>query len=261
MKARLKTFVLTGACCAALASPVVASAAAPAVDAQWVAGVTSTKATLHAEINPNGLEAKYMLQLDTTGKFKFHQNDGCVLHPPGTFCTMAIVEGDPLPPGLVQPTEHTLDASNDSQHVSVSMASIGATLQPNTTYHYRAIAANSKGFTFGQAQTFTTPTTPEPSSKRVTKKSRRHRRISRLTWIQARAEALQRQLTLSPRRSTADKGLQARRSAAGESRAASKGKLFTTDQEAALAANAGDRQGPERSRPCVQGGEEPLAVG
>lgn len=137
------------------------SPAPPSIYRQWATAVTPEDATLHAEINPNGLFTKYMLQLDTTGNFKFHQNDTCVLHPPGIICAMVVIDGDPLPPGLVQPEERSLLASAGSQHVGVNMASIGATLQPETTYYYRAIAANENGFAFGPTQTFMTPAVVE----------------------------------------------------------------------------------------------------
>jgi hypothetical protein len=161
---RLWIYVVSLAAVASLAGPVGAvTAAAPSIEAQWVAGVTSTDATLHAEINPNGLQTHYKLQIDTTGNFKFDQNDSCPLHPPGIFCAQVVLPGDPLPPGLVQPVEYTLPAGSESRHVSVNMASIGATLQPGTTYHYRAIAANESSFLVeGDAQTFTTPAEPEP---------------------------------------------------------------------------------------------------
>ena len=140
----------------------------PTIDHQWVSDVTPDDATLHAQINPHGLATHYMLQIDTTGNFSFDQNDGCVLHPPGVGCTLAIVEGDPLFPGLVPPQELILEAGYESQEVSVDLGDAGAVLQPNTTYHYRAIAANGHFFqgegsgewtvlAEGADQTFTTP--------------------------------------------------------------------------------------------------------
>lgn len=134
---------------------------APTIDNKWVSDVTSENATLHAQINPNGLLTRYKLQLDTTGNFSFFQTDSCQLYPPEVGCATVIVPGEPQPPGLVQPPESTLQAGYGSQHVSVNMASIGAILQPGTTYHYRVIAASGVPFVFGQAQTFTTPLTEE----------------------------------------------------------------------------------------------------
>ncbi len=153
---------VASALCALVLSTGVADAAPPLIASQSVTAVTSTTATLNADINPNGLLTEYKLQIDTTGKFKFFQTDSCPLHPPGIFCAQVIVPGDPLPPGLVEPPESSLPAGTESQHVSVDLASTGAILQPNTTYHFRAIAANSSGFTEGSDQTFTTPAGVEP---------------------------------------------------------------------------------------------------
>jgi len=145
---------------------------APTIDAESVSKVTANNAILEADINPHGLQTVYKLQIDTTGNFKFDQNDSCALHPPGIFCAQVIIQGDPLPSGLVEPPESSLPASFESQHVSVNLGSIGAVLQPNTTYHYRAIAANSRGFAYGADKTFTTPSNevgpPIIESKSVT---------------------------------------------------------------------------------------------
>jgi hypothetical protein len=134
----------------------------PTIGNESATNVTEHNATLGADINPNGLLTKYKLQIDTTGHFKFDQNDSCVLHPPGIFCAQVVIAGEPLPPGLVEPPESTLPASLESQHVSVNLAIIGATLQPNTTYHYRAIAASGLPVVEGPDQTFTTPSAGEP---------------------------------------------------------------------------------------------------
>jgi len=145
---------------------------APTIDTESVSKVTASNAILEAGINPHGLQTVYKLQIDTTGNFKFDQTDSCALHPPGIFCAQVIIQGDPLPSGLVEPPESSLPASFESQHVSVNLGSIGAVLQPNTTYHYRAIAANSKGFAYGADKTFTTPSNevgpPIIESKSVT---------------------------------------------------------------------------------------------
>ncbi len=134
-----------------------ALAAPPTIESESVTSVTASGATLNARIDPHGLLTKYKLQIDTTGKFNFFQTDSCPLHPPGIFCAQVIVPGDPLPQGLVEPPEASLAAGTGSQAVSVNLASIGATLQPGTLYHYRAIAASSGGFAYGQEQTFITP--------------------------------------------------------------------------------------------------------
>lgn len=153
------------ACAPGFTAPAPASAVAgPAtIDSQWVSNVTEHNATLHAEINPNGLLTKYKLQIDTTGRFKFDQTDGCALHPPEIGCTGALVVGDPLPPGLVEPPEGTIPAGTEPVHVSANLGAIGAVLQPETTYYYRAIAANAPPIVWGPTQTFTTPSAAPPS--------------------------------------------------------------------------------------------------
>jgi hypothetical protein len=134
-----------------------ALAAPPTIGVQWVTGITPIDATLNAEINPNGLLTGYKLQIDTTGNFAFFQTDSCLLHTQGVMCAEVVVDGDPLPPGLVQPEEARLPAGSETQNVSVTLSSIGATLQPGTTYHYRAVAANGLEIVRGPHQTFTTP--------------------------------------------------------------------------------------------------------
>ena len=139
------------------------SAGPATIARQWVSGITKSDATLHAEINGNDLPTHYELQIDTTGNFRFYQTSSCPLSAAPMICLTVIVPGDPLPPGLVQPPEFTMPASHDSQQVNVNMAEIGATLQPGTTYFYRAIATNGRGLVEGPTETFTTPLTdPSP---------------------------------------------------------------------------------------------------
>lgn len=166
MRAKLLAPVISaGLALALLAMPVgTAAAAPPSIDSESVSGVTPTNATLEAEIDPNGLLTKYKLQIDTTGHFKFDQNDSCALHPPGIFCAQVLISGEPLPAGLVEPPESSIPAGYGDQPVSVDLSSIGATLQPGTTYHYRAIAANGITVVEGPDQTFTTPSGPAPPS-------------------------------------------------------------------------------------------------
>lgn len=140
--------------------PASASGQAPTIRSESVTGRTTSNAVLHAEIDPHGLLTKYKLQIDTTGNFRFFQYDSCPLHPPEIGCFLWIEEGDPLPEGLVEPPESTLPFNTGVQKVSVDLASIGAVLQPGTTYHFRAIAGNSPDTIFGPDLTFTTPTVP-----------------------------------------------------------------------------------------------------
>lgn len=127
----------------------------PSIEDQFVTDISQDNATLNAVINPNGLLTKYKLQIDTTGNFNFDRV-GCVLHPPAVFCGQVFTPGEPQPPGLVQPPESGLPANFQAHHVSIDLASIGATLQPATTYHFRAIAGSGLPFVVGPDLTFTT---------------------------------------------------------------------------------------------------------
>jgi hypothetical protein len=137
--------------------PPPSAAEPPTILSQSASNVTTTDVTLEAEIDPNGRDTVYELQIDTTGNFSFYQTSSCALNVPGVGCTTEVVPGDPLAPGLVQPPEYTLPASDEPQQVSLNMAGIGTVLQPGTTYHYRAIAANGEQIVEGPDQTFTTP--------------------------------------------------------------------------------------------------------
>jgi len=159
MRLRFSTLAVSvGAILTPFAAPIpTAAGAPPVIESQWVSDVTSDDATLNAVINPNGLETNYELQIDTTGRFKFSQSSGCPLAHAPMICTSAGVPGDPLAPGLVQPPEFVLAPGDGGRHVSVNMASIAATLQPGTTYFYRAIASNGFELVEGVTQAFTTP--------------------------------------------------------------------------------------------------------
>jgi hypothetical protein len=138
-----------------LACAPSASASAPTpptIESEWVTGVTQHNAVLHATINPNGTLTKYKLQFDESGTFHFYQADCGVLHVPDYAYCFHVVPGDER----VEPPEGSIPAGNSPVEVSVDLASIGATLQPNTTYHYRAIAANGAPEVEGPDQTFTT---------------------------------------------------------------------------------------------------------
>ncbi|HWB69413.1 MAG TPA: hypothetical protein VG518_05500 [Solirubrobacterales bacterium] len=129
----------------------------PTIGTQWVSGLTAHNAVIHAEINPNGSLTKYKLQIDTTGHFNFDQNDTCALHPPAVACGQIMISGEPLPPGLHEPPEGSIPAGSDPVEVSANLASLGSTLEPETTYYYRAIAASGVPEVEGPTQTFTTP--------------------------------------------------------------------------------------------------------
>jgi hypothetical protein len=131
----------------------------PTIESEWVTSVTQHNAVLHATINPNGTLTKYKLQFDESGTFHFYQADCGVLHVPGyAYCDL-VTPGDER----VEPPEGSIPAGNEPVEVSVDLSSIGASLAPNTTYYYRAIAANGAPEIEGPTQTFTTPSaTPGP---------------------------------------------------------------------------------------------------
>jgi hypothetical protein len=130
---------LLGMCQAAVA----ARGTAPTIERQWVTGITSSDAVLHARIDPNGEHTGYRFQIDTTGRFRFSRNDGCLLHLRGVMCTQAVVRGDPLPPGIVVPPEAAIQAGPRLREVRLRLSSIGTVLTPGETYHYRVVAASS----------------------------------------------------------------------------------------------------------------------
>lgn len=158
--ARAPVRILALALCAlaSLGIPAGAAATPPTIESEWVTDVTQHNAVLHAEINPNGSLTKYKLQFDESGAFQFYQPDCGVLHVPGYAYCMHVVPGDER----TEPPEGSIPAGNDAVEVSANLASIGATLQPNTTYHYRAIAANGELVVEGPDQTFTTSSSPPP---------------------------------------------------------------------------------------------------
>jgi hypothetical protein len=134
---------------------VAAQGARPTIERQWVTGITSRDAILHARIGlSRGGSMIYRFQIDTTGRFRFARNDGCLLHLPGTMCTQALVDGDPLPPGIVVPPEVSTKAGRNPQEVSLRLASIGTALRTGVTYHYRVVAGNARGMVEGPRRVF-----------------------------------------------------------------------------------------------------------
>jgi hypothetical protein len=128
---------------------------APAIESESATNVTMTDATLDAAIDPNGLYTAYEFQIDTSASYDYTKF-ACPLPLPGYAQCMAIIDGPPLPAGLVEPEPAYISAASGSQLVSLDLAGIGATLQPDTTYHYRVIASNGGQMAQGPDQTFTT---------------------------------------------------------------------------------------------------------
>jgi len=131
---------------------LAANTAPPSIGSESVSNITEHNATLEAQINPNGLETAYEFQIDTNGSYNYTKPN-C----PFGLCE-SISVGEPLPAGLVEPEPEHIPAGSGDQSVSLDLASIGATLQPGTMYHYRVIASNGSSPTVeGPDQTFTTP--------------------------------------------------------------------------------------------------------
>ena len=140
-------------------------AGTPTIEAETASNITANDATLEAAINPNGAYTAYQFQIAASSHFDYPHMD-CPLSLPGYAQCFVMSGQEPLPPGLPrEPPQGNIPAGSGVRSVSLDLASIGADLQPATTYHYRLIAANtSNGQTVtGPDQTFTTAS--EPSSE------------------------------------------------------------------------------------------------
>jgi hypothetical protein len=147
---------------AVLALPALASAASPSIDSESVAELTSRHATLQARINPEGQNVRYQFQL-AGDPSEYASEIECPEPSPGPLaCVGKHVEGA-LPIGLVW---GNLENPLAAQPVSLDLESAGVKLKPDTTYHYRVIAAPSVPSedtiewegppVYGADQTFTT---------------------------------------------------------------------------------------------------------
>jgi hypothetical protein len=94
----------------------------PRITVEPVSAVSQASATLHAQVNPDQLEARY--------RFEYGQTTGYESRSAGT----SIGSG-----ATFQPVETTLEH-----------------LKAGVTYHYRAVAENIAGVTMGSDETFTT---------------------------------------------------------------------------------------------------------
>jgi hypothetical protein len=95
---------------------------APSATTTAPTNVTSTSATLHGIVNPNGLSTDAYFQYGLTSNY-----------------------GNPTAPGNLGSGTVNLDVQTT------------LTTSPNTTYHYRIVASNSAGTTNGSEGVFTTP--------------------------------------------------------------------------------------------------------
>ena len=142
---------------AGIASTTATAAAPspPSIDGESASAISEQDATLEAQISPNGAYTAYEFQIFTDPRFNYTQM-ACPLVLPDSAQCMAIIAGEPLPPGLHEPPQGNLPTGSGDQSVSLDLASASSTLQPETTYYYRVIASNGGPVVEGQTQSFTT---------------------------------------------------------------------------------------------------------
>jgi hypothetical protein len=103
-----------------------ASGDKPEIKSTSASDVTATGAVLHATIRPRDLETTYVFEYGLTKAYG----------------------------------AQTAEASAGNGHSDVSLFAEVTGLQPETTYHFRAVATNSKGTVRGPDKTFTTLVAP-----------------------------------------------------------------------------------------------------
>ena len=142
---RKALLVAVGAALFLPATPAAALAqSVPVILSESVSHITQNDATLEAHIDTEGVEygAWYQFQL-ATNTSEYAEELAC---PPEHFVSLCIgvgVHSGALPIGFVQ-------AGAPDQLVAHDLAvggltGVALTLRPNTTYHYRVIAAKKKG--------------------------------------------------------------------------------------------------------------------
>jgi uncharacterized repeat protein (TIGR02543 family) len=114
------------------ATAAVASAP-PSIESESVSGITSTDATLEAQIDPHEGNAFYQFQLVTnTGEYA---SEILCPEPPETeLACIGTSAAGALPIGFLFEGE---------TQASLALSSAGVTLQPGATYHYRVLAARA----------------------------------------------------------------------------------------------------------------------
>jgi hypothetical protein len=124
---RMTRRMLAAGLTAAIAAAAPAAAATkPTVSTGGAAQITQTSATLTGKVNPNGAQTSYFFQYGTSN--------------------------------LYGATTGPTDAGSGTSSKTAAAAVTG--LAPFTKYHYRLVAQNSKGTTFGGDRTFTTKKQP-----------------------------------------------------------------------------------------------------
>jgi hypothetical protein len=104
--------------------PLQIGAHVPATTTEAATAVKDTHATLNATVNPRGLATSYYFEYGKTTSY-----------------------GTKVP---------TSPASAGSGTTNVAVSQIPTELSESTTYHYRVVASNSEGRTYGADKTFTT---------------------------------------------------------------------------------------------------------
>ena len=138
----------------------------PSIDSESVSHVTSSDATLEAEINPHeaaaGADYQFQLVKDTS---EFASEILCPAKlPPATDGCIGTHSASALPIGFIP--GNTAQPGVDLPAI-LDLASAGVTLKPGTTYHYRVLVARAiqtedtiqwePPTVYGPDQTFTTP--------------------------------------------------------------------------------------------------------
>lgn len=161
-RARFAVAALVSAAIASLAGAAGASAAnAPSIESESVSHLTSSDATLEANINPQEATpgAVYQFQL-VQEPDEYATEILCPPHSSGFSVCVGTHSASALPIGLIM-------HGSGGVSVSLDLSSAGVSLQPETTYHYRVLAAHrimtedtlewEEPPTNGADQSFTTP--------------------------------------------------------------------------------------------------------
>lgn len=141
MKARLSTFAfsLVLSLAPAGAPSALATVTPPTIESESVSSVSLTDATLEAQINPESTEHNTIYQFQVALKAsEFRPKFACPTEgfPGGSLCILMEYQPGALP-------LRGLPAGTEGKPVSLDLAQAGMELQPDTTYHYRVIAAQS----------------------------------------------------------------------------------------------------------------------
>jgi hypothetical protein len=164
----------------------------PSIESESVSGVTRTDVTLEAQLNAQSEErgAYYQFQVaKNPGEFAPEFTCPTKGFPAGSSLCLGIASQEgALPIGSI-PT------GTANRSVSLDLETVGVSLEPDTTYYYRIIAARvvptedttlwEEPITFGEAKTFTTTSSPAPNfTPTIISES-----VSRITTTDAMVEA------------------------------------------------------------------------